>query len=461
MSGQLAAQSDVAVYLERYVRAYIAEYERFTACPPKGAGYPRFPISPYLRASNLKCLILNDGVVIFDGRYPPEYDWRKSARAAIKVDYEPTKTPEHITKSLKELSDKGVKLGIYRIVSKDELEDAVWKGDFGDPLETTTQNISGGRCIDICTYNLTLTDAIARLTYGAICRILDIKLPDNSSEFWIPRIFRQLGFFTADNKSQVYYEYLEVLTHRDMAAWDDRGIRVRVKSDVRRDFGQYISQRKDGGGTISLGGDEWIEEFNLVLVKIRQAIDGLQSLLHQHPSGSEDIFHSYLENNPILLDAYGKCESKPKLKYPQGQKSPIGKGHVEPDFIISYRDQSYKLIEIERPSKEMATKKGHPKQEFNQAAFQTGEWVHYIKNHYPNIKDRYPGIATKHTTAVIMSRSTQQSFANYEDMNSYIELMLETSKVDEILTYDQLLERAREVHNKLASLGVSEEIDRT
>ena len=76
------------------------------------------------------------------------------------------------------------------------------------------------------------------------------------------------------------------------------------------------------------------------------------------------------------------------------------------------------------------------------------------------IKDRYPGIATKHTTAVIMSRSTQQSFASYEDMDSYIELMLETSKVDEIWTYDQLLERAKEVHNKLASLGVSEHVSK-
>jgi len=456
MPSQLAAQSEIATYLEKYVSAYVAEYERFSANPPKGGGYPQFPISPYLSARNLKCFVLNDGVVIFDARYPPEYDWRKSGRAAIKVDYEPTWTPEHITRSLKEIADKGIKLGIYRIVSKEELEDEVWEGDFGEPSDTMTKEVAGGRCIDLCTYDLSLNDAVARLTYGAICRILDIKLPDSSSEFWAPRIFRQLGFFTADNKSQVFYEYLEVLVHRDRAAWDTRNIRVRAKSDVRRDFGQYISQPQEGGGTISLGGDEWIGVFNLVLVKLQQAIDGLQLLLHQHTLGTEDIFHSYLEKNPILLDAYGKCESKPRFEYPAGEKSPIGKAHVVPDFIISYRDQSYKLIEIERPSKGMATKKGHPKQEFNQAAFQTGEWVHYIKNHYPTIKEKYPGIATKHTTAVIMSRSTQQSFANYEDMDSYIELMLESSAVDEIWTYDQLLERAREVHNKLASLGISE-----
>lgn len=121
---------------------------------------------------------------------------------------------------------------------------------------------------------------------------------------------------------------------------------------------------------------------------------------------------------------------------------------------IMYRDQSYKLVELERPSKGMATVKGHPKQDFNQAAFQTGVWVHYIKNNYAAIKDSYPGIATKHTTAVIMSRSNEESFASHDDMISYIEMMLETSKVDEIWTYDQLLDRAKEVHGKLASLGL-------
>ena len=455
LPAQLASSSDISKYLERYVAAYISEYERFTAPPPKGGGYPKFPISPYLNAARLKCMVLNDGVVIFDSKTSPEYQWWKSGGAALKIDYEPTVTPDRVTQLLEELAEQGTKLGIYRIVSKEKLEEAVWEGTVGEPIDATTQKVAGDRCIQIDSYDLSLSDAIARLTYGAFCRVLDFKLPDNSSDFWGPQIIRQLGFFPADENSQTFYDYFEVLVHREKAAWDCRNIRVRVKADVRRDFGQYISRRPEGGGTISFGSDDWIGEFNTVLDNLQQAIDGLQDLLHQQATETEDIFHSYLEENPILLDAYGVCESKPKFKYPAGEKSPIGKVHVEPDFIISYRDRSYKLIEIERPSKGMATRKSHPRQDFNQAAFQTGEWLHYIKNHYSEIKDRFPGIATKHKTAVIMSRSNQQSFASHEDMNSYIELMLEMSNVDEIWTYDQLLERAREVHNKLVSLGVT------
>lgn len=454
MSSRFASPSNIAAYLKQYVSAYMAEYERFTAAPPKGAGFPKFPISPYLFAERLRCLVLNDGVVIFDSGSPPDYKWWIAGGPAMKVDYEPTRTPEFVNEILKENNIQGKNIGIFRIVSKEQLEDAVWAGDFGDSTEKISKKTTDGRHVQIDAYDLALTDAIARLTFGAFCRVLDIKLSDKSSDFWTPHIIRHLGFFPADIASHAFYNYIEIHVHRDIEAWDRRNISVRVKADVRRDFGAYISRSPGSGGTISFGRDDWIEDFNHVLVRLQDAINGLQLLLHQDPVGTEDIFHLYLEENPILLDAYGSCESKPRFKYPAGEKSPIGKSYVEPDFIISFKDQSYKLVELERPSKGMATKKGHPKQDFNQAAFQTGEWIHYIKNHYAAIKDSYPGIATKHTTAVIMSRSNQQSFANHDDMNSYIELMLESSKVDEIWTYDQLLDRAKEVHSKLASLGL-------
>jgi len=75
----------------------------------------------------------------------------------------------------------------------------------------------------------------------------------------------------------------------------------------------------------------------------------------------------------IFLDVYGTCESKPQFVYSAGATSPIGKTSLEPDFLIRYPDRSYKLIEIERLSKNVATAQGQPRAEIAQAVFQCAE----------------------------------------------------------------------------------------
>lgn len=446
-------------YLQTYISAYKQEYIRFTSPPPKGGGYPALPISPYLYSSNLRCLVLKDGVLIIDMTKEPEYPWYIDGGPAIKIDYEPTRTPLEVIDIQKKEGILGKPLGIYRIVAKHQLSPETWSGNLGTSIQQAFVDLGEGRTLTVEAYELTLNEAIRRLTFGAFGDILDIHLPDASADFWIPHIVRNIGFFPADLNSRAFYHYFEIIPHRDLSAWDKRGIQVRLRFDIRRDFAYMLAEKErgSGAGLLSFGApNDWAEQFNNRLNRLRDAIEGFENLLTFSQGKDEDVFHDYLTRNSILLDVYGTSISKPRFVYPEGEASPIGKKYVEPDFIVVYPNNTYKLVELERPSKQLATKQGHPRQDFNQAAFQTGEWVHYIKNYYHLLKDTYPGIASNHTTTVIMSRSIQDTFENEKELRGYIEMIKETSAVDEILTYDDLLNRAKAAYSRLVSLGLRE-----
>jgi hypothetical protein len=215
-----------------------------------------------------------------------------------------------------------------------------------------------------------------------------------------------------------------------------------------------MSNPDGDGGTMSFGDTpSWIESYGNRLGLLKSAIDDLRSALQQRDDDVEAVFHTLLERHPLLLDVYGIVESRPGLSYPDGTASPIGKTKLQPDFIVRYSDQSYKLVEIERPAKAVATSQGQPRAEVAQAVFQTAEWKHFIKTHYQTIADRYPGIQSKCKTAVVMSRSRQENFKNISDMRAYMGLIMEQFNIDEFLTFDDLLDRASTAYALLSGLG--------
>lgn len=450
-----ASINQIIEYIKLYIFEYTAEYKRFISPHPLGGGYPELPISPYISSEKLTCLVLKDGVIIIEQTSEPPYQWYIAGGPAIKIDYEPTKTPKEVNEILEREGISGKPIGIYRIVSKQQLPTDVWNGYLGKELEKIQLDIEPGRRIVFYKYELSLAEAVNILTFGGFGEILDIHLPNSSSSFWTPHIVRNFGFFTADLNNKAFYNYLEFIPHIDISAWDVRNISVRVKYDVRRDFSSILTEReqKESGGMLSFGASDQIEKFNNQLNNLWRSINGLEQLLIYQNNEIESVFHNYLNENSILIDVYGIAVSKPRFTYPEGEMSPVGKTYVEPDFIVVYPDRRYKLIEIERPSKSFATKAGHPRQDFNQAAFQIGEWVHYIKHHYNCIKMEFPGIASNYSTAVVMSR-TRDSFAGENEFRDYIGLMKETSKVDEILTFDDLLERSKFAYTRLSSLGL-------
>lgn len=125
--------------------------------------------------------------------------------------------------------------------------------------------------------------------------------------------------------------------------------------------------------------------------KIGEKIEAFERLLNEHEDDNESVFHEFLYKNSFLLDLYGEPVSKPRFKYPTIIESPLRKAYVEPDFIIKYPNQHYKLVELEKPSKKVTTKRGHSSSEFTQPAFQIAEWNVFIAEHYEQIKADFPG----------------------------------------------------------------------
>lgn len=443
-------------YIFEYISEYRNAYKNFTSSPPSGAGYPKINVSPFLKSKEFEVYLSHSGVVISELANEPEHQWFIAGGPALKVDLEPTKTPPEVTQILKENDLQGKPIGIYRIVAKEQIPYSVWQGKIENiSLEQSFLNNDLDVTLHFRKVETSLQQLICNLTFGAYGIVLKVHLPDSSSPIGEPHITEKMGFFPADLNNKRYFHYLEVYGYEDEAGWDRRNINLRVGSDLRRDFAKNLSQPEgESGGRMSFGAtNQWVENYTNRLGVLKLAIDEFRNVLLFQSHETEDIFHKLIEAHPILLDVYGHCESKPKLKYPPGEQSPIGKSYLEPDFIVSYSDQSYKLVELERASKNIATKQGQPRSEVGQAVFQTAEWIHYIREHYDEIKSRYPGIHTKYKTSIIMSRSTQSSFKGIVDMNRYKELIIQQYSIDEILTYDDLFERACAAYTILTGLS--------
>jgi hypothetical protein len=443
-------------FIFEYISKYREGYERFTSLPPNGAGYPKYTISPFLKSEAFEVILAEDGVVINEVANEPEHQWYIVGGSALKVDFEPTKTPSEVTQFIKDNGLAGKPIGIYRIVAKEHIPAAVWKGKITNiSFQKIVVNDKLNVSLHLTEVKTSLKKLVSNLTFGAYGIVLDPHLPDKRSSFGEPYIIEKLGFFPADLNNRRFFNYIEIFGQSDIEAWDERIISLRVKHDLRRDFAKTLSSPEgSNGGLISMGSTNWwVENYTNRLGKLKQAIDDFRNILLFQSHETEDVFHKLIEKHPILLDVYGSCESKPKLHYPDGELSPIGKTYVEPDFIVSYADQSYKLVELERASKNVATKQGQPRAEVSQAAFQTAEWVHYIREHYSQIRTRYPGIHIKCRASLIMSRSTQSSFNNVEDINRYKEMIIQQFKIDEFLTYDDLFDRACTAYTVLTGLS--------
>lgn len=449
----------VADFIFNYAKRYRSAYAKAIKPRPEGPGYPDLVSSPYLESSKLEVYIASDGVIISQ-EDEPQHQWYIVGGPAIKTDYEPTRTPAKVTQYLKDENLYGKSIGISRIVSKTPLASCIWRGrvqnirrelevhDEETNLKLTLREVSSSfkKIIDI-------------LTFGALGSILKSPFLDNYADFGKSNLLKNLGFFPADLKHRRFFKYLEVFSHSDEAAWDTRFIGLRVQQDVRRDLGAALAAPKEDGprGSLSFGAEStWIEAYSNRLESLKAAIDELGNALKFRDHEIEDVFHQILEKHPLLLDVYGTCESKPGFSYPNGYKSPIGKTKLQPDFLIRYADQSYKLIEIERPSKHVMTSQGQPRAEVGQAVFQTAEWKHYIKTHYQLISSRYPGIQSKCKTSVIMSRFTQEHFKSASDAREYMGLMMDQFNIDEFLTFDDLLERALTAYALLSGLSLQD-----
>jgi len=279
-------------------------------------------------------------------------------------------------------------------------------------------------------------------------------LPQPSSDFWKPRIISNIRFASEDGQHHRLYHYLELLAHTEKAAWDLRSIWARVQVDIRRDYLRVVKDHVtgEGGGTIDFSDPQDAQGVLFDrLSALKLAIDRFEALLENHGDEHESIFHDFLQQNPILLDVYGVPTSKPRFAYPEGH-SPLGKAYVEPDFIIRYPGNVYKLIELERPSKKMATSQGQPRNDVTQSTFQIAEWTVFIRKHPETLEDKFPGIATNFTSMVVISRATEESVGGGRNVQAYLDLVRAQFAVEELLLYDDLLARAKQAYAQLSTI---------
>lgn len=457
MAPNVAVDLDkVAQFLLAYATQYRVAYTKAIAAPPDGPGYPSLPISPFLAGSSFEVFVAGDGVVINHLGEEPEHQWYIAGGPALKVDYEPTVTPPEVTEILRSNGILGKPIGISRIVSKKPLPGPVWRGrvrNISRSIERRDQ--STGVFLKIHEVRGTLKETVGALSFGAFGHVLDIHLPSRQSQIGEPHLIKNMGVFPADLSARRFFTHLEIHGQADHCAWDQRTVNVRVQHDLRRDLARSLSDPEGlGGGTMSLGGGpSWVESYSNRLDRLRTAIDALRSALQSKGADVEAVFHELIARHPLLLDVYGTCESKPQFVYPPGTTSPIGKTSLEPDFLVKYSDQSYKLVELERPSKPIATTQGQPRAEVSQAVFQCAEWKYYIKTHYQQIQPRYPGIQSRCKTAVVMSRTTQSAFKNVDDISGYKGLMMDQFNIDEFYTFDDLYDRAQTAYALLSGLA--------
>ena len=372
-----------------------------------------------------------------------------------------SRTPQEIIELLKAKEIWAKPIGLYRIVAQSGITDEIWRGYLGR-LVSSIQVQAEGVKISVNKYDVDWLSLVQRLTFGAYGLILDVKLPKPTSPYWRPHVTRDLGFAPADRNNKRFFHYLELDPHLDSAAWDERSIPTRISVDLRRDFAYSFVKRhysrggtNSGGGTISIGPTNlWAEGIRDHLGILGDTITQFTRLLSEKPDADESVFHEFLERNPIMLDAYGDIKSKPRFVYPPGE-SPVGKEYVEPDFIVCYPNNSYKLIELESPSKNLGTERGEPRADVTQAAFQIAEWKTYILKHYDRIREEFPGISLDHRTMIVISRATEKSVGPGRGVQEYLELVKNQLKVDEVFTYDDLAMRATSAYARLSALSQS------
>ncbi len=414
----------VARYLKSYGENYRREYDYFTTNPPDGPGYPRIPISPYLDAPILNAYVATNGVAIASVE-----DLLGDVRPAVASMV--MQLPSGATPA--DLGPEGPE---------------IWAGSLPRPVEVASERVSSTDIL-VSRYDITLASLMHRLTFAGL-QGLEQKFPDASWGFWDPIIVRNMCFGTSERPHQRLIHYLEFLFHVEPAAWDVRSSWMRAHVDIGHDYVSTMTDTQKPGGkdamiSITTGLAPRFPQFNRILRAFETALQGFKHLLETE--AAEAVFHDHLKKNPMLLDISGRVESKPRFPYPPGQEL-HGKTYLEPDFMVIRSGYSYRLIEIESPAKRVETQKGHPTSQLTQAAFQIGEWRHYIREHYALVQGQWRGINVNCQTTVVIGRGRAQNETERKERDQ----MRITYGADEVLSYDELFDRAVETYRRLQGM---------
>ena len=113
----------------------------------------------------------------------------------------------------------------------------------------------------------------------------------------------------------------------------------------------------------------------------KPVLDRFERLLLDHPD-EEPMFQDFLTEYPQLLDPMAvEIWPQPDLH-----------GAKEPDFVIRRSDNSYLVVEIEKPSKGLVTGGGQLTSEVTQAEGQVAEYRTFLTRRYAETQKIFPGL---------------------------------------------------------------------
>jgi len=159
-----------------------------------------------------------------------------------------------------------------------------------------------------------------------------------------------------------------------------------------------------------------------------QLLDQFSALL----AGPEEPVHQFLKLHPeIICPTHEPGAVWSKLRF----------GDHTSDFVFREPGNDYLLVEIEAPYRELFRKDGHPRHELEHPIAQTRDWIQYIQDNKSIVEDKLGlvGISAMPRTLVIIGRSGGLTEGNWRALSA---LQSERPRLM-ILTYDQLLDRAR------------------
>jgi hypothetical protein len=152
---------------------------------------------------------------------------------------------------------------------------------------------------------------------------------------------------------------------------------------------------------------------------------------------SEEELQQFLEEHPVLLDATAiEVIAKHRL----------GTEYVT-DFVVRQINGDYILVEIEKSTDRLFTVKGRVHHELTDAMAQVREFQRWIHENIAYARTLLPGIARPHGL-VVVGRSKELT----PDLRKILdEENFSRRGYIEVLTYDDLVERALAIHSNLTA----------
>lgn len=156
--------------------------------------------------------------------------------------------------------------------------------------------------------------------------------------------------------------------------------------------------------------------------------------LIDHASSDEYAFQDFFEKNPTFLDPLAH------RVWPQ----PDLHGKKEPDFIIQRSDNSYLVVEIETPCKQIVTKDGQIGAKVTQAVTQAMEYRSFLLEHHQQAQATFSNFSAPEALVVIGCEGslTEEEFSVLRRENEHRTNI-------KIVGFDALAKRAIAITNNL------------